>query len=62
MGVRSKITSLIISGLIMAIIWEISESGAIRNVTESFVGKIGISIFVIILAGILGSILSGGKH
>jgi len=45
----------------MAIMWELSESGAIRQLTGSFVGKIIVSFLVVVVGSIIAVFLSGGK-
>lgn len=61
MGFRSRTTSMIVSVLIMAIAWEASEAGLVRDLTGTFQGKIVVSIFIVILGTVIGAILSGGN-
>jgi len=61
MGIRASATSLLVSIILMAIVWELSESGAIRNVTGNFFGKIVFSIFIVGIGWIITFFLSGGK-
>lgn len=61
MGVRASGTSIIVSIILMSVVWELSESGAIRNVTDSFFGKITFSALIVIIGWIITRFLSGGK-
>ena len=61
MGLRRSVSSSLVSVLLMALIWQLSEMGAFRGMTSNFVGKLVVCFLAFIVAQIVGTFLSGGK-
>jgi len=61
MGFRRMISTSLVSVFLMALIWQLSEMGAFRDMTSNFVGKIVVCFLAYIVAQVVGAFLSGGK-
>ncbi|MBA7496189.1 hypothetical protein ES702_06787 [subsurface metagenome] len=55
------ISTSLVSVFLMALIWQLSEMGAFRDMTSNFVGKIVVCFLAYIVAQVVGAFLSGGK-
>ena len=57
MGIRGRFSSALVSIILTAIVWELSDK--IPRMT--FIGKILVCGFIFVISYVVGSILSGGK-
>ena len=59
MGVKSGFLNIIITAVCMAVAWAISEIGVLKSVSNNFLGKIVICLFVVVIGKVITYVLGG---
>ena len=59
MGLKNSVIGLLVSAFVMAIAWSMMDMGVMQEFTQDFLGKVLVSVAILIISKIISAMLGG---